>query len=319
MEKVKEARTVPSILYFLQSAMLQTRPSMEGAAMSKATIVAVSVVVCGAAYVSVAAARAQTKAPAVASLRLYLLDCGTLKGRDAAPYGLSNEQVPPRDMSDPCALIVHPRGTLMWETGLNVSVNATPANAPAAAGGPRPGDHVDKPLLTQLADLGYTPRDITYLALSHSHWDHTGNASAFAGSTWLVPKLERELIFAERPLSNQKDFEGLRGSKTELLDGDHDVFGDGSVTLVFTPGHTAGHQSLLVKLPKTGAVLLSGDLYHFSEEVTLKATPRGRNAEQAAASMAKVQDLVAKTHGQLWIQHDAPTYATLKKAPAFYD
>ena len=64
---------------------------------------------------------------------------------------------------------------------------------------------------------------------------------------------------------------------------------------------------------------MSGDLYHFSEEVTLKAAPRGRNAEQTSASMAKVQDLVAKTHGQLWIQHDAPTYAKLKKSPAYYD
>jgi glyoxylase-like metal-dependent hydrolase (beta-lactamase superfamily II) len=287
--------------------------------MSKTTIIMAGAMACAAAYLSLSPVRAQSKAPAAASLRLYVLDGGTLKARDAAPYGLSPEQVPPRDLSDPCMLIVHPRGTLMWETGLNESVNATPANAPAVAGGPRPGDHVDKPLLKQLADLGYTPRDVTYLALSHSHWDHTGNASAFAGSTWLVQKLERDLIFGERPLSNQKDFDGLRASKAKIIDGDHDVFGDGSVTLIFTPGHTAGHQSLLVKLPKTGAVLLSGDLYHFSEEVTLKPALRGRNAEQTSASMAKVQDLVARTHAQLWIQHDAPTYATLKKAPAFYE
>src|ERR1700742_2319137 len=121
---------------------------------------------------------AQAKPFAVTALRLYVLDCGTLKLRDGVPYGLSHEQMKPRDLSDLCALVVHPRGTLLWETGLNESVNAIPAGAPAAAvGGPRPGDRVEKPLTKQLAELGYMPADITYLALSHSHWDHTGNAS----------------------------------------------------------------------------------------------------------------------------------------------
>jgi glyoxylase-like metal-dependent hydrolase (beta-lactamase superfamily II) len=89
--------------------------------------------------------------------------------------------------------------------------------------------------------------------------------------------------------------------------------------LIATPGHTAGHQSLLVKLPKTGAVILSGDLYHFSEELTVKPEPRGRNAEQTKASMAKIQALVAQHHAQLWIQHDSPSFAKLKKLPAYYD
>ena len=87
--------------------------------------------------------------------------------------------------------------------------------------------------------------------------------------------------------------------------------------LLFTPGHTPGHQALFVNLPKTGAVILSGDLYHFSEELTLKPTPRGRNAEQTTASMAKIQALIAKTDAQLWIQHDSPSFAKLKKSPAY--
>jgi len=248
------------------------------------------------------------------------MDCGTMKQRDGVAYGLSHEQVPPRDLSDPCALVVHPRGTLLWETGLNESVNRIPAGAPAAAvGRPRPGDRVDEPLVTQLAAIGYRPADITYLALSHSHWDHTGNAGAFTGSTWLAQKLERDVMFADKPLSNQQDFDGLRNAKTRLLDGDFDVFGDGTVMLIFTPGHTPGHQALLVKLPKTGAVIMTGDLYHFSEELTLKPAPRGRNAEQTSASMAKIQSLIAQTNAQLWIQHDGPTFVKLKKSPAYYD
>jgi N-acyl homoserine lactone hydrolase len=253
---------------------------------------------------------AQSRPQAVSALRVYVLDCGTLKERDGVPYGLSRDQVSPRDLSDLCALIVHPRGTLLWETGLSEAVNRIPAGAPAAAvGGPRPGDRVDRLLTKQLAEIGYGPSDITYLALSHSHWDHTGNAGSFPGSTWLVQKPERDIMFAEKPLSNQ----------TELLEGDHDVFGDGTVMLLFTPGHTPGHQALFVNLPRTGPVILSGDLYHFSEELTLKPAPRGRNAEQIAASMAKIQALIAKTGAQLWIQHDALGYARLKKSPAYYD
>ena len=202
---------------------------------------------------------------------------------------------------------------------MNEAVNQIREGNPNAVGGPRPGDRVDKPLTKQLAEIGYQPSDITYLALSHSHWDHTGNAGSFLGSTWLVQKPERDVMFAEKPLSNQRDFEGLRNSKTQLLEGDHDVFGDGSVMLLFTPGHTAGHQALFVNLPKTGGVILSGDLYHFSEELTLKPTPRGRNAEQIAASKARLQALIAKTGAQLWIQHDVLGYAKLKKSPAFYE
>ena len=266
------------------------------------------------------APHAQSSPAPVPAMRLYVLDCGTMKERDGVAYGLSHEQMAPRDLSDPCALVVHPRGTLLWETGLNEAVNSIPAGAAAAAvGGPRPGDRVDTPLTTQLAAINYQPSAITYLALSHSHWDHTGNAGSFLGSTWLVQKPERDVMFAEKPLSNQRDFDGLRNSKTELLEGDHDVFGDGSVMLLFTPGHTPGHQALFVQLPRTGAVILSGDLYHFPEELTLKPTPRGRNAEQIAASMAKIQALMARTGAQLWIQHDVLGNARLRKSPAFYD
>jgi glyoxylase-like metal-dependent hydrolase (beta-lactamase superfamily II) len=262
---------------------------------------------------------AKAQSPArVPGIKLYVLDGGTLKDRDGVPYGLSREQVAPRDLSDPCVLVVHPRGTLLWETGLNERVNQGVAGG-SAAGGPRPGDRVEQTLKSQLAAVGYPPSAITYLALSHSHWDHTGNASDYAGSTWLVQKLERELIFGDRPLANARDFVGLEDAPTRILEGDHDVFGDGTVMLVFTPGHTPGHQALFVKLPKTGPVLLSGDLYHFPEELTLEPTRTGRTAEQTKASMDKVQALMSTTGATLWIQHDARGYRTLKKSPAYYD
>ena len=252
-------------------------------------------------------------------LRLYIFDCGTLKERDGVPYGLTRDQVPPRDLSDLCALVVHARGTLLWETGLHESVNRTPPAADARPGRPRPGDRVDKTLRSQLQQAGYTPADITYVAISHAHWDHTGNLRDYGASTWLVQRAERDSVFGATPLPNQADFAGLERMTTRVLDGDHDVFGDGSVMLHFTPGHTAGHQVLFVRLPGTGAVILSGDLYHFGEELTMKPEPAGRYAGQIAASKARIQQLIAKTGAQLWIQHDSHRSARLRKAPEFYD
>ena len=271
-----------------------------------------------AAVLTSTAPRAQSTAAAPA-IRLYVLDGGVMKERDGVPYGLSLEQLPPRDLADLCVLVVHPRGTLLWDTGLNPSVNDTPPGTKPAPGAPRAGDRVDRPLAAQLTAIGHPPASITYLALSHSHWDHTGNVRDFLATTWLAQKAERDVMFAERPLGNRADFAGLEQSKTQLLDGDHDVFGDGSVRLILTPGHSPGHQALYVRLPKTGSVVLSGDLYHFPEELTLRPKPAGRNADQIAASMAKLQALIAETGAQLWIQHDIRGYTRLKHAPAYYD
>jgi glyoxylase-like metal-dependent hydrolase (beta-lactamase superfamily II) len=271
------------------------------------TIAAATLVVAGAlahavwAPPSPAAARVRTES----GFRLYLFDCGTMKERDGVPYGLSLEQLPPRDLSNPCALVVHNRGTLLWETGLHESVNETPPSSePPRPGRPRPGDRVERTLQSQLAEIGYRPSDITYVALSHSHWDHTGNVKDFLGSLWLVQKAE--------PIA------GLDAAKTKLIEGDHDVFGDGTVMLLFTPGHTAGHQALFVRLPQAGPVILSGDLYHFPEELTLKVAAAGRNADQIAASKARIQELIAKTAAQLWIQHDVRGFAKLRKSPEYY-
>lgn len=255
--------------------------------------------------------------PASTPLRLYILDCGTLRNRDGVPYGLPLEQVPPRDLSNVCALVAHPRGTLLWETGLHESVNRLPASADARPGRPRAGDHISRTLASQLEEIGYGPGRITFLALSHAHWDHTGNVRDFPGATWLVQKAERESIFGSTPLPNQQDFAGLDRSKAVVLDGDHDLFGDGTVRLILTPGHSPGHQTLFVQLPQTGSVILSGDLYHFGEELTLPPA-EGRNAAQSAASRARIQALAAATGAQLWIQHDARQVAKLRKAPEYY-
>jgi N-acyl homoserine lactone hydrolase len=253
---------------------------------------------------------------AQAHMRMYVFDCATLKDRDPGAYGLTREQVASTDMSDPCFLIVHPKGKLLWETGLNDAIYDRPE------GGGAKHDKIDKSLRSQLAAIGYAPGDITYLAISHAHGDHSGNGSDYAGSTWIVQKAELDFMFGDNIATTTSarpdQYIKLKDSKKIVIDGDYDVFGDGTVTLISTPGHTPGHQCLLVKLPKTGPVLLSGDLYHFPGEREFHTVPQGSNAEYVA-SRAKIEALIKATGAQLWIQHDIIGNRKLKKSPEYYE
>src|ERR1700676_5224176 len=170
------------------------------------------------------------------SLRLYVLDCGKIPPASIDAYGLKPSEMANTNMMTPCFLVVHPRGTLMWDTG------EIPDSAFKDGASPQKLNAftVDRPLLPQLLAIGYIPDNITYLALSHYHLDHVANASLFAGSTWIVQKGDRDPILAPRPaeqpatgrVADPKYFEGLANSKTILLNGeDHDVFGDGTVVL----------------------------------------------------------------------------------------
>ena len=180
-----------------------------------------------------------------------------------------------------------------------------------------------KPLLPQLAEVGYSPADITYLALSHYHFDHTANASEFAAATWLTRQVERDAMFDEKPpgVTQPSTYAALRNSKTLLIkSGDHDVFGDGTVVIKLAAGHTPGHQVLYVKLAKTGNVVLSGDLYHYPEARQLKRVPTfDFDPEQSRRSRDMIEEFLNKTGAQIWIQHDFIANARLRKAPEFYD
>jgi N-acyl homoserine lactone hydrolase len=281
-----------------------------------------------AAAFALATASGSGGAQAPVSLRLYVFDCGTLHVADMGRFQLKKEGVSTTDLSVACYLVVHPKGTLMWDTG------AVPDSAWKPTGGPVPqhivlpdGEQRDvivrKSLQSQLAEVGYAPADITYLALSHYHYDHTANANAFAGATWLVRQIERDAMFVPNPAgaAQPSTYSALRNSKTVLLaDDDYDVFKDGTVVIKFAPGHTPGHQVLYLKLRNTGGVLLSGDLYHFPEERSLGRVPTFEyNQDQTRASRAAIEAFLKQSGAQLWIQHDFAGNAKLKKSPAFYD
>jgi N-acyl homoserine lactone hydrolase len=258
------------------------------------------------------------------SLRLYVFDCGKITVANGSSMGFQPGELATANMVTPCFLIVHPRGTMVWDTGEIPDSAFASGVTPQTAG----AFTVDRPLLPQLAAIGYTPADITYLALSHYHGDHVANANAFAGSTWIVQQGDRDAIFGPRDpqkkmgaVGDPAYFTDLAKSKTLLPKGaDHDVFGDGTAVIKFTPGHTPGHQSLFLKLAKTGPVLLSGDLYHYPEEITYKRIPSfDSDKEQTARSRAMIEEFVKKKNAQLWIQHDYTAGIKRKIAPEFYE
>jgi glyoxylase-like metal-dependent hydrolase (beta-lactamase superfamily II) len=272
-------------------------------------------------------AGAQSKRPAaVKSVRLYVLDCGVITGVSGAAFGFKDGDLATTDMVTPCFLIVHPRGTLMWDTG-EIPDAAVKTDGTATKQG---AFTVTRALLPQLAAIGYTPANITYMALSHYHGDHVANADAFAGtSTWIVQQVERDAMFAARPANEKKGagaanpalYSALQHAKTMVIKNqDHDVFGDGTVVIKFTPGHTPGHQSLFLKLKNTGPVLLSGDLYHYPEEMTSKKVPSfDFDKAETMKSRAAMEEFVKANHAQLWIQHDATSGKTRKIAPEYYE
>src|SRR6266853_1906726 len=268
------------------------------------------------------------KAQPPRSVRLYVFDCGILHNADMGRFNLKKEDVTTTDMSMGCFLVAHPKGNLIWDTGAIPDDSWKPTGLPVTVhvtlpdGQTREAD-VDKSLQAQLTEIGYSASDITYLALSHYHYDHTANANEFAGATWLVREVERDAMFADKaPGTTQPStYSDLHHSKTLILKEDeHDVFGDGTVVIKSAPGHTPGHQILYLKLKTFGPLLVAGDLYHYPEEQTMNRFPSFEfNKEQSAKARAGIDVFLKKTKAQMWIEHDAATNAKLKKAPEFYE
>ena len=253
----------------------------------------------------------------VKALRLYVLDCGALVFNHPEDYGLKREEVASSNMVVTCYLVMHPKGLLLFDTGLDDRLvgQAIWANVDEGYGQVKINT-----LKGQLAALGVRPADITYLAVSHSDWDHVGNANDYAGSTWLTPKAERDFMFApEFPAGYRRTFSQLERARSVIYAGDHDVFGDGSVILKSTPGHTPGHQSLYVKLPQTGGVVLSGDLYHYAEERSLGRMPEEEKSRGTPEARAAMESFLKASHAQLWVGHSIDFFVKARQAPAYYE
>ena len=210
-----------------------------------------------------------------------------------------------------CYLIRHAQGYLLWDTGVTDAVAKMPEGRPGQKGSPhwfRP-----KTLAGEIEQLGLKPSDIKYLAISHTHPDHAGNVGLFPQSMLLVQRAEYEWPSPLGPRFKPDH-------PVTKLDGDHDVFGDGSVTIIATPGHTPGHQVLLVKLQKFGAVLLSGDAVHFRDSLEKRWIPSNNvDREQTLASYKRIEAVLAQHKAQLWVNHDKAQREGLKISPEYYE
>jgi glyoxylase-like metal-dependent hydrolase (beta-lactamase superfamily II) len=258
---------------------------------------------------------------------LYVLDGGILES-DPGRYRLTKEDVGTTQLSIASFLVVHPRGVLLWDTSAVADDEWMPSGQPVVHrltldDGQSRQVTLQSTLRSQLAAAGYAPREITHLALSHYHWDHTANANAFAGATWLVRQEERDAMFSGRALGTVRTrlYAALKDSRVTLVEADeHDVFDDGTVIIKAAPGHSPGHQVLYVKLARTGGVVLSGDLYHYPQERTMNRLPTFEvSEEQTRESRRRLEAFLQRTGAQLWIQHDLPAHRRLRLAPAFYD
>ncbi len=261
-----------------------------------------------------------------ASPRLYVLDGGVLES-ETARYRLTDADVEAVQLSIASFLVVHPRGVLLWDAG---------AVADRERGGPvgfkqrllrRDGQErfvtLAPSLQAQLQAAGYETAEVTHLALSHYHWDHTADANTFAHAQWLVPKVEHDKMFSADPPGGTRPetYSALKNARTTLLTApEHDVFGDGTVVIRQAHGHTEGHTVLYVKLAKTGGVVLSGDLYHYPAERTLNRLPTFEVSEAGTqAAREELEQFLRRTGSALWIQHDLVAHRKLKKSPEYYD
>ncbi|WP_244425449.1 N-acyl homoserine lactonase family protein [Bradyrhizobium sp. STM 3843] len=245
--------------------------------------------------------------------RLYILNCGEGQAGDISRWSPGVNEGQPMDFVDNCYLIKHAQGWMLWDTGIPDAVASMPDGLPPAdpkaVTWRRP-----KTLIAQLEQVGVKPSDIKVLAVSHTHPDHIGNVELFPDAMLYVQRAEYDWPGADGRPRFKKEH------PVTLLDGDRDLFGDGSVTILATPGHTPGHQSLLVRLPKTGEIVLSGDAVHFRSNWDNRRVPAMNvSKEQTQASMEKIATVLAKDKAQLWINHDKAQRDGLKLAPGFYD
>jgi glyoxylase-like metal-dependent hydrolase (beta-lactamase superfamily II) len=258
------------------------------------------------------------------AIRVFIIDCGLTITHDAPHVHISGKKET-RSLSEPnrCYLVEHPKGLLVWDTGLPDSYADQPEGVSIVNGMFRFVLPKDKTLAGQLALIGFAPDQITYLAFSHLHIDHAGNGNMFPGATVLIH--EREYMAAFAPGAAEKGypvqyFGGIQNQTVRQLAGEYDVFGDGSVVMLEAPGHTVGHMALFVDLIKAGPIVLSGDICYSEQDRAARWVPDW-NADKAAAfeTLDRIDAYCREKGARLIINHDAAQNATLPLAPVYLD
>lgn len=250
-----------------------------------------------------------------AEVELWRLDCGRINVpdlnafSDTFAYGGQS-----RVLTDGCYLIRHDDAYLLWDAGVPLAA----LGQPFAAEGPSPT--LDRSLTDQLAQIGVAPEAIGLLGISHYHFDHVGQASAFPAATLLIGAADLEALRGAPPFGAAPELLApwLDGGRPVTpVTGDLDVFGDGTATILSAPGHTPGETALLVRLKETGPVLLSGDVVHFEAQIARRGVP-GFNTDRAdsLASLDRLTGIAEELDATLVIQHEPDHVSRLPAFPA---
>jgi glyoxylase-like metal-dependent hydrolase (beta-lactamase superfamily II) len=250
---------------------------------------------------------------------MYVINCGENQVKDVSRWTPGVNEGKPHVFSNHCYLIKHGKGWMLWDTGNADRIAAMPGGMTVAGGAITA--YMKKPLAESLKEIGVAPADIQHFAMSHAHGDHSGNANLFTNATLYVQRAEYAAMFSAEP---QKfgfvpaNYDKLRGNTAMIVDGDYDVFGDGTVIIKSAPGHTPGHQVLAVRLPKTGPVILSGDMVHLQYSWNYRVVPSFNfDVAQSMATIDAMKAYARQTGAQLWVNHDMEQNARIPKAPAF--
>jgi len=252
-------------------------------------------------------------------VKVYTFDGGTVQvnqlqlfSQDTTYTGQSKE------FADAFYVIQHPKGDLMWDAGLPEGLVGM-TEPFTSADGAFTVSRKDS-LANQLKSIGMTVDDFEYIALSHTHFDHSGHANTLKNATWLVPETEYDFITSEKVKKDNADlYNAIKDlAKIKKLKGDYDVFGDGTVVLKYAPGHTPGHQVLFLDLVNHGPLLLSGDLYHFSENREFRRIPIfNYDVKQTRASMDKFEAFAEEKNAKVYLQHSKEDFNKMPKAPEY--
>ncbi len=252
-------------------------------------------------------------------IKLYTFDGGTVLVNKLELFSQGDEyKGQSKEFVDAFYVISHPKGNLMWDAGLPESLVGLPEPFTSSDGAFTVSRRDS--VVNQLKKIGLTPEDFTYIALSHTHFDHVGHANAFKDATWLVQEAEYDFVHSDTVKENYPEIhaavQGL--TKVKKIKGDYDVFGDGTVVFKFMPGHTPGHQVLFLDLKNHGPVLLAGDLYHFSENRVNRRVPLfNHNVSQTIVSMKAFEDFAEQKNANVYLQHEPEDFKKMPKPPQY--
>jgi glyoxylase-like metal-dependent hydrolase (beta-lactamase superfamily II) len=218
-----------------------------------------------------------------------------------------------KTFADAFYVIQHPKGNLMWDAGLPEGlVGQKPFTDPSGAFTVSRKDS----LANQLKNIGLKVSDFKYFALSHNHFDHIGHANTMKNAIWLVQENEYDFFRSDAVKKNNGDlYNAIKDlTKPKKLNGDYDVFSDGTVIIKYAPGHTIGHQTLYLNIGLEKPVILIGDLYHFEENRENRRVPIfNHDKESTLKSMELIESFAKEKGAEIIIQHSQNDFERLTK------